>query len=465
MKRSITILNLSDLHICADNKKGAEALQSLSNNLHEYACSTEKDQIKWQPDYIVIPGDIIDSETKTSNVSYDEAAKIINTILSHCEHLKQRKERVIAIPGNHDKLIPHSSFYEQIQKNFDLFCSREKNETIEEEFVELHEKNFLPFSTFYKDYCPDPDPKDYHYFCYSKFKEKNLKYVSGLKVFDEHKVCFLCVNSEWLYTGKGSKQELHLCTPIIKELTDELAKPKYSEYTVVTLIHRKPDDLSWQTKNHTDERTYDALRLLEQRSHVLITGHEHPIRTNRPDMIKNSIQHFKIGSPSATTRENERFPYSFSEIIIDPINLTVELLAGSYNDEKRKWKFDTEGIFPLREKFVPSACISELSRFDPICLKTSSIYKKDVEEAIQFYFGDSSNWKLTPLLVEKPDVQIEIPPVKTHFVLYAFFPDDATYELLKKAYNKLISQDEVHKAILLNRLIISILIINPRIHY
>ena len=181
-------------------------------------------------------------------------------------------------------------------------------------------------------------------------------------------------------------------------------------------------------------------------------------------MIKNSIQHFKLGSPSATTRENERFPYSVSEIIINPIKLNVELLAGSYNDEKRKWKFDPEGIFRLRDKFATSDDISEWSRFDPICLKTGSIGNNDVEDAIKFFFGDSSDWKLMPLLVEKPDIQIEIPQVKTHLVLYTFFPDDATYKL-KEAYNKLISRDEVYKAILLNRLIISILIINPRIHY
>ena len=462
MKRPITILNLSDLHIWADNTEGIEALKVLPDNLREFI-NREKNSIQWEPDYIAIPGDIIDAKSDTDNrtASYKKATTILDSFLSSFQTLKDKKERIIAVPGNHDKIIPKKDRVD-LEQNFTSFRSREINETVEKEFIDTHKDSFENFSDFYMNYCPEKN--GFKYFYYDKFKENKLRYASGLKVFEKDKVCFLCVNTEWLYIGKKETAAYHLCTPIVKELTDVLGKPEYSDYTVVTLMHRKPDDLSWQTHNQTDIITNNALRLIEHHSDVLITGHDHPIQTNRPDMRKNCIQHFKLGSQGATSRKVQRFPYSVSEIIIDPIDLTVELLTGSYHSVEKTWEFQQDGVFPLRNKFSYSEGVKkkiEFDRFAPICLKAHKTDESDMEDTLKFYYGNRSDWKLMPRLLKDLDEQMEIPKDQTHLVLYAFFRDEDTFEQLKKVYYKLYSRDDIQKAKLLNHLIISMIVVDP----
>lgn len=473
MKRPITILNLSDLHINAKGENGndMEAIFEKSMDAYySYIYNSEKiEHIKWHPNYIVMPGDIVDGRTEQQDESFTKAEGIIEKLLVRFKLLNQA---LILAPGNHDKrnisdkemnnegkLGYQKRRYKGIKDNFEEFCSPHKTQITEVEFMKFHEKDFGLFADFNRKFVEGAN-----YCCYPKFKDSQLKYVSGVKFFTEHKVCFLCLNTEWLYTRSKIERDAggHLCRPIVKYLCDVLSKPEYADYTIVTLMHRKPDDLSWEAKNQADERTYDPLLLLEQCSDVIISGHDHAIRTNRPDMIKNYIQHFKLGSPSCPTAENERFPYSISAINLDPINLTLELLVGTYNKENQ-WEFKTDGLFPLRDKYKSRTNHKKDIRCgtnDLIHLKAPSAHEEDVERVIRNYFGTNSVLYIDIRYIGTAIRDMAIPLRPTHLVLYAINTGDTEIDYLQKTYAILNERIEIQKSKLLMQLVISRIIID-----
>lgn len=474
MKRPITILNLSDLHINADGENGNYMTTIFRKSMDAYFSyiygPEEVKHIRWQPDYIVMPGDIVDSRTEDQGKSFEKAGEVVRELL--LERFNLLKQAVILTPGNHDKRnIPEKEMdnddkldnqktrYKGIKDNFKEFCSPRNTPKAETEFIKYHEEDFKLFTDFNKSFVDKSN-----YFYYPKLQDSSLKYVSGLKVFPEHKVCFLCLNTEWLYTRSKIERDAggHLCSPIAKYLCDVLSKSEYADYTVVTLMHRKPDDLSWETKNQADERTYDPLLLIEQCSDVIISGHDHAIRTNRPDMIKNYIQHFKLGSPSCPTAENERFPYSVSAINLDPINLTVELLVGTYSRDNQ-WEFKTDGPFPLRDKYKSKANRKKNIRCgtnDPIHLKALSAHEQDVEKVIRNYFGANSVLYMDIRCIGTAIEDMVIPIQPTHLVLYVVNTGDAEIDYLQKAYDRLNERIEIQKSKLLMQLVISRIIID-----
>jgi len=105
MKSQITILNLSDLHINWTDaeyevfERRKEAIKNLPKEL--LAFYNKKEQAKWNPDYIVMPGDIIDGKTKNPEKSYEAAQYILEEYLST---FGLKEERIIAVPGNHDRI-------------------------------------------------------------------------------------------------------------------------------------------------------------------------------------------------------------------------------------------------------------------------------------------------------------------------------------------------------------------------
>ena len=472
MKRPVTILNLSDLHI-GDNRDGLKALKCLSTQLEQYV-KAGKDTYKWLPDYIVMPGDIVDSQK-----SYEIAGEIIRSFTDKFNWDNEKLASVVITPGNHDKKSVSNEnlktsndrakqrrIYKQNINNFEQFCSPEKTKKIESGFVAIHEDDFRTFSNFYKQFVPEKNPEfEYHY--YPDIGD-TLKYVSGIKIFHEHKICFLCLNTEWLHTRSAisAKPELALCRPIVKYLCDKLGEFTYSDYTVITLMHRKPEDLSWETKNHTNERTIDSMNLIEQYSDIIISGHDHSIRTNKPEMLKNIIQHFKLGSPSCTVKENERFPYSVSAINIDPIDLSVELLNGKYADNK--WKFHENGKYKLRNKYKK---YTEDSNVTPnynnnwaLSLKAKSSRISDITQSIRFYFRNISKagWDLMIKHIDDiADIHIG---TNTHLVLYSLNFEHNKPNHARNEYMKV--KQKYRKEILLMKVIVSVVFIYiPEITY
>ena len=477
MKRPVTILNLSDLHINYNNKDGLKALESLAHQLEQYI-KDEKENVnfRWLPDYIVMPGDIVDSNAGNTQKSYEIAGEIIKSFTEKFNWDDEKLASVVITPGNHDKkgisnedlkspddITNQKEKYEKNKKNFEQFCGLDKTKNIDSEFINIHEDDFRMFSDFNKQFIPEDNPEfKYHY--YPKTGDI-LKYVSGIKIFHEHKICFLCLNTEWLHTRSAisDKQKIGLCRPIVKHLCDELRESIYSDYTVITLMHRKLEDLSWETKNHTNVRTQDAMSLIEQYSDIIISGHDHSIRTNSPDMLKNSIQHFKLGSPSCTVTENEKFLYSVSAIYIDPIDLTVELLNGKY-DDNNKWEFFKNGTYQLRNKYKKGAGDSDkksnyYNRWG-ICLKAKSSGLSDVRQSISSYFrnGGDTTWSLLIKSVDDiTDISVDTNK-RTHIVLYSLNYEHNNQNHAREEYLKV--KSKFRKDILLIKVIVSVVFID-----
>lgn len=488
MKRPFTILNLSDLHINADNSDDErQALVGLPGQLRVYIDKIKGEQIeniKWEPNYIAIPGDIIYGKTNNPNkrnASYAKAVKILDKFYAEFSTLLKRKEEngeeknvtVITVPGNHDretvsvrpitKLLfkitkkkPHIKRYKQLKENLLLFCGGGNNREVEEKFVNFHQEDFKLYANFSKQFISEED--DY----FDWIGATPLKYTSGLRVFKEHKVCFVCVNTEWLYTRGWiePKQEFHLVTPAVIKITDKLKTPEYVDYTVITLMHRKPDDLPWKEKNDTDIMTHNALKEIERHSDIILSGHEHAMGTMRPDKIKNQIQHFKLGSQGAHPDGNGRFPYSVSLIHVNPINLTVELLTGNYDGS---WEFVLEGTFDLRNKYASldeqkSAKICTPN--EPVCLMARSADKDEVMRVLKdYYSGCNGKWNLMPVRADDFDLHRATPIEPTLLVLYALSDDQCNLNEMKKLYRDFNAREEIHKQKTLGVLITDYVII------
>jgi len=483
--RPFIILNLSDLHINAEeiNQSRIRTLNTLKRDLSDYNYNNQEEN--WLPDFIALPGDIINIKQHKPAESYTKASEILNGFLSFFGNLP--KERIIAVPGNHDKKLIEEfkvknpiclrllkKKYENLKVNFgqirsfDRFSSQDKIKQIHDDFISFHQDDFVLFSNFNRHYNQEQGKESFNYYTYSYFKDTPLEYVSGLKVFKDQKVCFLCLNTEWLST-RGEiepKLEIHLCTPIVKELISKLTNIQdFAHYTVVTLMHRKPDDLSWKTKNHSDVIKCDALNLIEQHTDILLSGHEHSIRTKKPDMIKNIIQHLRLGSASCPTGDTENFPYSVSVIKIDPFNRNFKLLVGSYNVNEQ-WEFKNEGTFLLRNKFALSTDFKKTGKrtdlFDPIRLKAPSKLRDDIKQTIQKYFGEN-DLTLVVCNVEEFDKYMPPPKIPTHLILYTNNAEDVEIRYMKSVFDVFSNRVEIVKAMLLRQLVTSMVVFDiPR---
>ena len=460
MKRPITILNLSDLHIDATHQESQlKALIDLPRELREYINNNKNERIKWLPDYIAIPGDVIDCKTKNRTASYDKATEILRTYFLET-YSSLSMEKIIVVPGNHDRKTvskptdisqkdDHIENYKQLKENLLLFCSDDEKATeAERKFIGFHEEDFKQFAEFNEQFVSPDDHFDW-------INANSLQYTSGMKVFKDHKICFLCVNSEWMYTRSWieSNQEFHLAAPAVVKMTDILSRPEYADYTVITLMHRKPDDLSWKEQNETNKMTHNALKEIERHSDIIISGHDHAVRTYWPDMIKNHIQHFKLGSPSCKATGNGKFPYSVSAINVDPINLTVELLTGSYDGG---WKFDKEGVFNLRNKYAsyPKRNAPPVrDTNEPVRLMARCADADEVTRAIREYYSSySDKWEIQPICIDGHFSHPTVPSAPTMFVFYTLVDDQTHLKRLKDAYSVFNNNNDTHKHKALRRL-------------
>jgi len=355
------ILILSDLHGNANK----DYVKQIAPLYYKYML----ENVDWKPDFIVIPGDIIDGgRTEDFEMSFKE-------IETFAGRLGVDINRVIIAPGNHDKnknskcVAVNIWQYSKLIKSFEKFASKDKkNDKNIKEFISIHKNDFAGFIDFQKKFLEE-STETAKIFTYTEFNNTPLQYLSHLKVFPAYKICFLVLNSEWKYKstrirdkliGKGvfTKEQtaLDVGNFIVAELYSKI-KNEYPDYSIITIMHREPadKDFDWSFSNHTDALQHDALAHIYAASDILITGHKHAIRTQEPDMIKNCVQHFNSGSPSCQGRTpSETFPYTLSAIQINPLFETIELLRGEYTKPgtlAEEWQFipDTR-VFKMRNR-------------------------------------------------------------------------------------------------------------------
>lgn len=430
MNLPVSILCISDLHF---NNKPLEPIQQLGNDLLSYTHNNEHTACKrWIPDYIVIAGDITDQ----GNKNYSEPKDHIDKLL---EVFNLGPERVIMVPGNHDK---DTSNYDltTYKKECDLFNRYQKKESpkLVDEFRKHFISRFSCYLSFADKFCSNnvKGAGEYHLYQNPKLlvsEEENdddskAKLLSGVRVFEEDSLCFFLVNTEWLYVPPkdlmkedirlGSlsitnnyydevkdylsiKENCKLCIPLINDAFDLLKDDKYSNYTVVTIMHRDFKDLTWTENNHTDLAQKDPVSQIEAVSDIILTGHEHSVKIESPTFVKNNVQHFQIGSTGRDLTNNEAPIRTACVININPASERIELLNALYDCINNKWSFDEcERSFPLRPKYCQNDNKQgKTSNGERVTIKAKAMDDKIIEAEIANYFkiDTSSNLVLCPI--------------------------------------------------------------------
>ena len=479
MKRPVSILCISDLHY---EEGDMRAIDNLCKDYEEFVNDQENAQNKrWHPDYIVVAGDVVNY----NHLDYSQPQKNIKKLM---RAFGVDKRHIIVVPGNHDKSLPKRVKISGLKNDkniFEKFCRDEKGDCVKG-FGKTFYRRFKKYIGFCRLYHKAAEDEDYAYYA-PEILDSRIKCLSGVKVFKDDNLCFLVVNTEWLYVSKDQVDMLYnekltehqtvyekcqLCSPIVKDTCKKIIA-SYPHYTVVTVMHRGFEDLTWGEKNVTNKLNIDAIRYIEDVSDIVLTGHDHNIHTDPPTLIKNRIQHFKLGSVGRKEPATGEHIRTGSIIRFMPTENKIELLHLVYDQEgdQRKWHFNAvPALYPLYSKF---------DRNDPLPLQAScttlikaqSKRKKDIENAIKSYFEIGKGISLH--IVEAKDETIEqqleavsLENNKCNYIVVYFLHDvyysKATEKLSKRASieEKIENFEKKHlEAVLLNRLVINKIVI------
>lgn len=412
MKRPISILCMADLHY---EKGNMNALDRLHSDYKKYVDSSVEYQ-RWNPDYIVIAGDVIDWTSQYDYDKYDHAKENVENLV---RDFGIDAGHVIIVPGNHDNMISTNVKIKELDRDktvFERFCNDEKN-AVSQEFTHT----FLPRFNDYTDFCKQY-MKDIEYYDYS-ILDKELQCLAGVKAFETDHLCFVIVNTEWLYIPKDPfekhiqayvsegisthmklYEKCQLCTPLLKDAY-QLIRSKYADYTVVTVMHRGFEDLTWKENNASDKLNIDAINYLKSISDIILTGHDHTIKTEPPTLINNRIQHFRLGSVGRKEPKTREYIRTASIIRFSPIEGEIELLNMEYERNKGVWSFlPHKRNYPLFSKYEKIE-INNFKTDNNTFIRATSGEIEDIENAIKRYFKNlPENIKSNMIIINANDV-------------------------------------------------------------
>lgn len=395
MRRPISLLCMADIHYNKDGDMGV--VDSLCADLAKFI-DEDKNRTKWSPDYIVIAGDVADK-----NGGYEQVKALIDK-LREKKNFNIPEDHVIVVPGNHD-VVTKCSITDMVKakKVFDDFCESCNDATISDfgDFFKAKFKEFIDFSELYT--------KELKYNSQGKscIMSPCIQSLSGVKVMEKDHVCFLYVNTEWLYMpGRSHTKVLSpmcddysnymivdencpLCAPLIKDACD-LIHNKYKDYTVVTVMHRGFEHLSWKQKNISDATSIDAIDYLLRTSDIIITGHDHVFAPMSPTLIKNRVQHFQLGAVGIREKSTKEQPRSAEIIRLNIPGESVEQLF-IYSDKHTRysaWSFvESKYKFPMFSKYLSSvAQPKESPLYRDTVIRAQSSSNIDIEKALAAYF-------------------------------------------------------------------------------
>jgi predicted phosphodiesterase len=392
IKRPFTLLCLSDLHY---SEEGGAVLRKLRQTIKEMMNQVPQ----WKPDFIVVAGDLVHHDQKDK---YSIVRECLDDFIGNAGfHLD--RFHVIAVPGNHDKDIPcmGDSCYEkgpykacgELKKNNALKNSM-KEDKLPFKLEERYEWNFKSFGNFYKPYLEvEKEKKDVEFLFPKEILGKdtsNVATTSGLKVFHNAKICFLCINTEWTYFPTKNKTKDYddgfLCAPLIYSSL-KTYKDKYRDYTLVTVMHRNPADLPWETRFQANPYKPDILRHLYQFSDVILTGHNHIERMQPPHRMENHAQLIQLGSSSIKSGNNHLQQYYASMIRIDPIAGKLNTCTLRYDHAQDIWEplFDKKD-YPVAHYTAMLSPDTSPSVAESIVIPLSSYREKEIHDALTIHF-------------------------------------------------------------------------------
>ena len=393
MKRPVSILCISDLHVANDDPAPFDRLK---NDFEEYV-GKGPENARWCPDYVVIAGDIVNH----AHSKYEHAKKSISDM---CRVFSIPKERVIIVPGNHDKECKEvtKEDEEKDRKVFMEICGarehpEKRDKELESSFVDRFYERFKYYIAFCDEYFKGKESSA------PAWLEKGLACLSGIKVFSDNQLCFLMVNTEWLYSINNPMKE-RLCAPLIKEMYLSIRRD-YPDYLVVTVMHRGFEYMNWHEKNVTDKAAVNSVRMLINMSDVIITGHDHVVDTPPPSFIHNQVQHFRIGSaglPELFTKEVSR---TAAIIRLSPASNLIEKMNLMYEDRgggTKGWRFiRDERTYPLLSKYDRNLRLPPHVFEGKTVIQARSSESKDVKTAIEAYYGGMDGMSFYVIKVDR----------------------------------------------------------------
>lgn len=390
MKSNITLLCLSDLHIeneSGKSERNQDPLWKLFVGLKKCMVTDQK----WKPDYIVIAGDIV-HKPNAANYKFaeDKIKKLANefNIPSH---------RVISIPGNHDKTIAeevhdYDGEDECLKKLCEIQEEKGSHDNNKKKFINQLKNSFKEYSDFNKNFLPEDSQEATEEYISDFSDDDVLCSVEGLRIYDKHKIAFICLNTEWCYRKGDKHYNPALCRPSIRRMCEILSKKEYSDYLVITLMHRNFQSLSWNDINQPNGILYDSYREIRRHSSIIFTGHDHPVNTlisAYPDYIGNATQLIKLGTPNAKNHPNGDYKKIATLVNIDSACLEMELAHGEY-DSGRGWTFNSTGVFPLRNKYARHTQREKSAKkhYDwAMNIRAKADTEKETREAIEAHIG------------------------------------------------------------------------------
>ncbi len=437
MKRPISILCMADLHYEKDNVNG---IDRLSSNFKEFV-SKNIDNQRWNPDYIVIAGDVIDWTSQYNPDKYDYAKQSIEDLRAN---FGIEERHVIIIPGNHDNMISTDVKIKDLDQDrivFEKYCNDEKGAVLQA-FKNTFLSRFEDYLEFCKQYM-----KGTEYFNPS-ILSKELQCLAGVRVCKEDHLCFVIVNTEWLYIPKDPfekhidpfvsegisthmklYEKCQLCAPLIKDAY-QLIRAKYADYTIVTVMHRGFEDLTWKENNASDKLNIDAIKYLKSMSDIILTGHDHTIQMEPPTLINNRIQHFRLGSVGRKEPKTREYIRTASIIRFSPIDGEMELLNMEFDSNNKEWSFMPHAkTYPLFSKYEQVEIKEENKNETFIRARSEMI--SEVESAIRHYY------KVLPTSLTNPLITINASDVDNYGLEKVYVSDgNPQYIVIYYIYNK-----------------------------
>lgn len=435
MKRPISILCISDLHFEAT---GMEAIKQLHKDYNNFVNQDEEDvqNKRWHPDYIVVAGDIVNHD----NTDYREPNKNIERLMAD---FGIDRSHIVLVPGNHDKTIPEDTTITKLDKRkklFNNFCGK-NSDKYKAKFQDLYSIRFRHYIKFCKKYYNLAKKDGYEYYS-PDLLGQNIKCLSGVKVFKEDNLCFVNVNTEWTYVSKkpfekGLKtskltnhqrvyENCQLCAPLVKDVYDKIVKD-YPHYTIVTVMHRGFEDLTWEENNVTNPMAVNAVEYIQNLSDIILTGHDHTVKTAPPTLIQNRIQHFRLGSAGRKEPVSSEHIRTASILRISPFDSKLEMMHLIYKKNasgENHWEFYPDvSVYPLYSKFDKNVPLPLILSSQTL-IKAKSIAPDDIQRAIKTCFNPADNIKLhiieanqTTLKQQLDDIVADVDKSKKHYIV------------------------------------------------